>query len=261
MLKSVEKEPVTTPVLAKTIGRVPMRGSKTVIGKMQQPRGSVADLFGNDTVKAPIAKPVARPAIKKAALKPAVIKEVDTSSPKASSAAKSSNALREQIRAAKAARASFGKMETQSDRLPDFDPTQFKDPFNTKPTDERSVVRKRVDAARSDGRLNISAMQLKDIPEEVLKMYDYNYNKDNDVPWNEVMDLTKFIAADNEIETIPDAVFPDVDSNDYDEDSDDAVTPKFGGLEILDLHGNNLFDVPMGLRRLGCLTSLNLVSH
>lgn len=239
-----------------------MRGSKTVIGKMPAPRGSVADLFGSDLVKAPIAKPVARPTVKKAVLKPAVIKEVDTASPKANSASKSSNALREQIRAAKAARASFGKLEAQSSgpRVPDFDPTQFKDPFNIKIVDERSIISKRVDAAKSDGRLNISAMQLKDIPEEVLKMYDYNYNKDNDIPWNEVMDLIKFIAADNEIETIPDAVFPDVDGSDWNEDSDDASTPKFAGLEILDLHGNNLFDVPMGLRRLGCLTSLNLVS-
>ena len=116
------------------------------------------------------------------------------------------------------------------DAIPDFDPAQFKDPFNTKPKDERSLIRRRVDSARSDGRLNISAMSLKDIPEEVLKMYDYEFNKDTDIAWNEVVDLTRFIAADNEIETIPDAVFPDVDGDAYNED-EKIVSPAIRSLK------------------------------
>ena len=222
----------------------------------------MADLFGGDIVQqkpTPVAKPAPRPVVKKAAPAPKIVAEESGPSPKAATAAKSSLALREQIRAAKAARLSSGKQEAPADTIPDFDPGQFKDPFNTKPKDERSLIRKRVDTARSDGRLNVSAMGFKDIPDEVLKMYDYDFNKDTDVAWNEVVDLTRFIAADNEIETIPDAVFPDVNGDSYNED-DDAATPKFGGIEVLDLHGNNLFDVPMGLRRLECLTSLNLVS-
>jgi Leucine-rich repeat (LRR) protein len=221
----------------------------------------VADLFGGDFVQkpaSPVPRLAPRPVIKKAAPAPVVAIEENTPSPKAATAAKSSLALREQIRAAKAARLSSSKQDMQSKPISDFDPKHFKDPFNTKPKDERSLIRQRVDSARSDGRLNVSAMGLKDIPEEVLRMYDYEYNKDTDVQWNEVVDLTRFIAADNEIETIPDAVFPDVDGNSFSE-NDDAATPKFGGLEILDLHGNNLFDVPTGLRRLECLTSLNLV--
>lgn len=118
-------------------------------------------------------------------------------------------------------------------------------------------MRRKVDTARSDGRLNISAMGLKDIPEEVLKMYDYEYNKDGEIAWGEVVDLTRFVAADNEIESIGEGVFPDVDADD---DIEEGMEPKFGGIEVIDLHGNNLFDLPMGLRRLGCLTSLNLVS-
>lgn len=239
-----------------------MRGAKTVAGRVQPARGSVAELFGGDVVPqktTPVAKPAPRPAVRKAAPAPVVAKEESGPSPKAATAAKSSQSLRDQIRAAKAARLSSSKQDAQMDAIPDFDPAQFKDPFNTKPKDERSLIRRRVDSARSDGRLNISAMSLKDIPEEVLKMYDYEFNKDTDIAWNEVVDLTRFIAADNEIETIPDAVFPDVDGDAYNED-DDAATPKFGGIEVLDLHGNNLFDVPMGLRRLECLTSLNLVS-
>jgi hypothetical protein len=226
----------------------------------------VSDLFGGDVQKStptskptPTAKPTPKPIAKKPIAAAAIAKEESTPSPKASQAAKSSLALREQIRAAKAARLSSSKPETRNDSISDFDPKAFKDPFNTMPKDERSLIRRRVDSARSDGRLNISAMGLKQIPEEVLRMYDYNFNKDTDVQWNEVVDLTRLVAADNEIETIPDAVFPDVDGNAYNQD-DDAETPKFGGLEILDLHGNVLFDVPMGLRRLECLTTLNLVS-
>jgi hypothetical protein len=259
MLRSVEKEH-NTPVAAKTVGRLPARGSKTVAGRVHQPRASVTDLFGGDVQKpTPVSKLTPRPTVKKLALAPVVTKEESTPSPKAATAAKSSASLREQIRAAKAARLSGSKQDAPQATIPDFDPSQFKDPFNSKPKDERSLVRRRVDSARSEGRLNISAMSLKDIPEEVLKMYDYNYNKDTSIQWNEVVDLTRFIAADNEIETIPDAVFPDVDGNSYDQD-DDATNPKFGGIEILDLHGNVLFDVPIGLRRLECLTSLNLVS-
>jgi hypothetical protein len=260
MLRAVEKEN-TTPVAAKIGGKMPLRGSKTVAGRVQQPRGSVTGLLGGDVQKGtPTSKPSPRPTVKKSAPALPLATEEGTPSPKATQAAKSSAALREQIRAAKAARLSNSKQEHQKDAIPDFDPSSFTDPFNTKPKDERSLIRRRMDAARSDGRLNISAMSLKEIPEEVLKMYDYDFNKDTSIQWNEVVDLTRFIAADNEIETIPDAVFPDVDGNGYSQD-DDAECPKFGGVEILDLHGNVLFDVPMGLRRLECLTSLNLVSN
>ena len=115
-------------------------------------------------------------------------------------------------------------------------------------------MRRRVNAARSDGRLNIAAMELKEIPEEVLKMYDYEFNKDHDVAWGEVANLTRFIAADNALEAIQDEVFPNVDSDD-----DDSKGTQFGGIEVLDLHGNLLFDLPTGLRGLQNLTVLNLV--
>lgn len=101
-------------------------------------------------------------------------------------------------------------------------------------------------------------MELKQIPEEVLKMYDYDFNKDNDVAWGELVDLTRFIAADNELETIQDEVFPDVGPDGLAQD-DDRKGPQFGGIEVLDLHGNLLSDIPAGLRRLQNLTVLNLV--
>jgi hypothetical protein len=226
----------------------------------------VTDLFGADlhkptvtTKPTPIAKSTPRPVIKKPVPPATQSKEEAIPSPKAAQAAKSSASLREQIRAAKAARLSSSQPEPQAQSIPEFDPAAFTDPFNTAPEDERSLIRTRVDIARSDGRLNISAMGLKELPEEVLKMYDYDANADSSVQWNEVVDLVRFVAAENEIETIGEAFFPDVDLHASDDDSEGALVPKFGGVEVLDLHGNVLFDVPIGLRRLGCLTSLNLV--
>ena len=177
--------------------------------------------------------------------------------------AKSSAALREQIRKAKAERKSLtgNQNAPSSPRVGStFEEALPEDPFNQIPKDGSSAIRRRVESARTDGRLNISAMELKEFPEEVMKMYDYESNKQSsDIAWNEVVDLVRFIAADNEIESIPDAAFPDVDSNAFGQE-DDTATPQFGGIELLDLHGNLLFDVPIGLRRLERLTTLNLVS-
>jgi hypothetical protein len=179
-----------------------------------------------------------------------------------SPSSKSSAALREQIRKAKLARKSSGakhSLQASEDvavAMPDFD-AAHEDPFNQLPKGGASVIRRRADSARSDGRLNISALALKEIPEEVLKMYDYEYNKDSSgVAWGEAVDLTKFIAADNELEAIPDEIFPDTSA---DAPDDDDTPVQFGGLELLDLHGNHLTALPVGIRRLERLTLLNLV--
>ena len=90
-------------------------------------------------------------------------------------------------------------------------------------------------------------------------MYNLESIGTADGSWAESVDLTRFIAADNEFETIPDEVFPDVDPRDL-ENEDEAKGNQFGGLETLDLRGNVLVSLPIGLRRLQVLTSLNLVS-
>jgi hypothetical protein len=131
------------------------------------------------------------------------------------------------------------------------------DPFNQRAKGGKSVLRRRIDGARSDGRLNIAAMGLKEIPDEVLTMYIFDAN-DTTVAWGEVMDLTTILAADNELETLPDGMFPDVAVEDM-SDSDEAG-PQFGGVQSIDLHGNMLRELPMGLRRLTQLSKLNLVS-
>lgn len=133
------------------------------------------------------------------------------------------------------------------------------DPFNQALKDEKHILRTRIKTARMDGKLNIAAMGLKEIPEEVRKMYDAAAMEESKVNWAEVVDLTRFIAADNEFEQLGDDVFPDRSAEDLAAD-DEGEGNQFGGLELLDLHGNSLQSIPMGLRRLERLTTLNL-SH
>ncbi len=135
------------------------------------------------------------------------------------------------------------------------------DPFNqqTRESGAKGLLRKRIEAARSDGRLNIAAMGFKEIPEEVMNMYNLESIAKQTASWAESVDLTRLMAADNEIELLQDEVFPDVDPRELLED-EDAKGNQFGGLETLDLHGNILIALPLGLRRLELLTTLNLVS-
>lgn len=134
------------------------------------------------------------------------------------------------------------------------------DPFNLN-RDANStsrVVRSRVTTARTSGRLDIAALGLKEIPREVLDMYNLESIGKHDGSWAESVDLTRFVAADNEMEMIDESVFPDIDPEELAED-EDAQGSIFAGLETLDLHGNVLIALPAGLRRLTLLTSLNLV--
>lgn len=119
-------------------------------------------------------------------------------------------------------------------------------------------MQSRIEAARTTGRLNIAAMGLKHIPDEVTKMYDLE-SVGNGGSWAESVDLARFVAADNELEILDDGIFPDTEPTDF-ADNEDSRGHQFGGLEALDLHGNMLIALPLGLRRLQHLTSLNLVS-
>lgn len=174
----------------------------------------------------------------------------------------SSNALRQQIAAAKAA---ARKEKSNNDSIQDIsisssntrDIDMHMDPFNQAPRDEKHILRNRINAARMDGKLNIAAMGFKKIPDEVIKMYDAAAMEESKVNWAEVVDLTRFNAADNEFEELEDGVFPDVSNEDLAMD-DQSTGNQFGGLEMLDLHGNKLLSVPIGVRRLERLTSLNL---
>lgn len=184
---------------------------------------------------------------------------------------RSSAALRDQIAKAKAAtRAATkqqGRSAPSSEAAPPsvvFDPdATYDDPFNLRRGEDANtkVIKQRLSAARCSGRLNIAALALKEIPQQVIHMYDLENTGTIDGSWAESVDLRRLIAADNELKTLDDALFPDVDPNtlmDEDEDSSGGI---FFGLETLDLHGNVLFGVPLGFRRLVHLTSLNLSSN
>jgi Leucine-rich repeat (LRR) protein len=193
----------------------------------------------------------------------------DASTEAPSKPASSSNALREQIakarQAAKQAKAEPPRNSTPPTDVIVPDPAEIAsfdfglgdDPFNQRAKGGNTVLRRRIDGARSDGRLNIAAMSLKEIPDEVLTMYQFDSN-DTTVVWSEIMDLTTILAADNELEKLPDGMFPDVAFEEMD-DSDEAE-PQFGGVQSIDLHGNMLRELPIGLRRLTQLSKLNLVS-
>ncbi|KAK0615618.1 hypothetical protein B0T17DRAFT_644648 [Bombardia bombarda] len=185
---------------------------------------------------------------------------------------KSSSALREQIARAKAAKraaalqlSASANPVTESDESPliptdnTFDFGLANDPFSQR-RDHQSrakVLQGRLESARTSGRLNIAAMGLKEIPAEVMNMYNLESIGQSGGAWAESVDLSRFVAADNELEMIADSVFPDVDPQSF-ADDEDSQGNIFAGLETLDLHGNMLITLPMGLRRMQLLTSLNL---
>lgn len=243
---SVQKTSLRSTV-SRVNARAPISGSKTMVARTPQSRPGLSGLFDKPKAdeKSKATKPT-RPTVASAAraVKPLADKP-DVSPRKASGSA----ALREQIRLAKT------KHRRESERLgeeePDFD--LVADPFNQQPKDGESALSKRVAEGRLEGRLNISAMGLKEMPSAVLNMYEVSGNASDSVAWGEFVDLVKLSAADNDLQIIPDEMFP----NELEEDK----ALQFGGLESLDLHGNLLQSVPLGFRRLERLTVLNLVGR
>jgi hypothetical protein len=175
---------------------------------------------------------------------------------------KTSSALREQIAKAKAAKKAAAQQVSSNTAAVSEEPaliptdTSFdfglsSDPFNQHRDDksQAKVLHSRLETARTSGRLNIPAMGLREIPAEVLNLYNLESIGQSGGAWAESVDLTRFVAADNELEMISDSVFPDVDPQELAED-EDSEGNIFAGLETLDLHGNILVTLPMGLRRL-----------
>lgn len=159
---------------------------------------------------------------------------------------KSSLALRDQIAKAKAAKRAAAAKQAPTAALSTeeapviatgtFDFGLSDDPFNQQINQNgaKGLLRKRIDAARTDGRLNIAAMGFKEIPEEVMNMYSLESVGTQDGTWAESVDLTRFVAADNELELIPDEIFPDVDPRDL-VDDEDAKGNQFGGTTLTEV--------------------------
>ena len=168
----------------------------------------------------------------------------------------SSAALREAIAKAKAARHKTGQPQTtdtfpSSQMIDGIPELEFRG-------SNKGLLRKRVASALADGRLNIAAMGLKEMPIEVLNMYNTDTIDAGEGTWYESVDLVKLIAADNELENIGEDIFPDVVAEADSAMADDFKELLFAGLNTLDLHGNHLQMLPLGIRRLQHLTTLNL---
>ncbi|EEP77775.1 predicted protein [Uncinocarpus reesii 1704] len=173
---------------------------------------------------------------------------------------KSSSALRESIAKAKAARKTARQSNANDGHNDPFENISMKDPFGAlqNQASNKAVLKSRTAAARKSGHLNIAALSLREIPPEVMTMYEYDPESTED--WYETVDLIKFIAADNEFESLSEDAFPDIDISSLSMD-EDSKGNQFGGLELLDLHGNILTSLPIGLRRLQRLHSLNLAKN
>lgn len=175
---------------------------------------------------------------------------------------KSSTALRDTIAKAKAARRAAAKHQEGHEVA---DPQKFQlaaadekvNLFGTA-AEVGNVLRKRINVARTTGRLNISALGLDKFPEEVNTMYDLETIEVDQGEWYESVDLIRLVAADNDLEILEDWVFPDI-STEIARDLDDEFRGNiFRGLETLDLHGNRLSTLAAGLQRLERLATLNL---
>ncbi|KAL8709365.1 MAG: hypothetical protein Q9225_007464 [Loekoesia sp. 1 TL-2023] len=170
-----------------------------------------------------------------------------TASPKPSS--KSSAALRETIANAKAARRAAPKYEADEIIKP-VNPNPQAASLGGDDGIHVNILRKRINSARSDGKLNISAMGLKEFPKEVLNMYESN-TMTNGPTWYESVDLIRLDASNNQLE--------DLGWDYLDERAEDRPQGNiFNGLQSLDLHGNLLRSLPSSLHSLEHLTILNL---
>ena len=136
------------------------------------------------------------------------------------------------------------------------------DPFSLDLLDSShvNILRKRINNAKEDGRLNIAALCLKEIPVEVLKMYDSSTADEGGPAWYESVDITRLNAADNELIELPGGIFPESISPRKTEfgTEGELSTAIFASLEAMDLHGNQLKGLPTSLGGLPRLTSLNV---
>ncbi|KAL8825306.1 MAG: hypothetical protein Q9170_007846 [Blastenia crenularia] len=164
---------------------------------------------------------------------------------------KSSAALRETIANAKAARRAAPKYEAD-DVVKPVNRSFVLEGFEEDDGVHVNVLRKRINSARSGGRLNISSMKLNKFPQEVLKMYDPESYIDGPT-WYESVDLTGLDASNNELENL---AWECLEENAEGEDGPRGNI--FNGLQSIDLHGNRLQSLPAILGTFQSLAVLNL---
>ncbi|KAK2601985.1 hypothetical protein QQS21_004411 [Conoideocrella luteorostrata] len=264
------------------VGRAPLKaGAKTIATRPAKPRTSTQGLFKKPSLPSMGGSTCSTDTTRtsEGAWDGSIPPPSSSTGPPAKQAAsltnrKSSAALRDQIAKARAAKRAAVRQASATQKLVEQNdaPTasndeygtsmEHDDPFNLRKGERpgAKVLQQRVAMARTTGRLNIAALGLKEIPQEVMKMYDLESVGNYGGNWAESVDLTRLVAADNEFEALDENLFPDTSPDTIDEE-DDGQGNIFGGLETLDLHGNLLAMVPLGFRRLVNLTSLNLSSN
>lgn len=204
----------------------------------------------------PTAPSKGRPRILKDLNESTALPSVDLSLKKSDSP-KSSAALRETIAKAKEARRIAAKLEDH-ENLVDKKNLQASAKVNQDNIGElfgENVLLKRMNVARISGRLNIAALGLSEIPKCLKDMYNIENIDINSGEWYESVDLVRLMAADNEFKFLPNWAFPDISLEAATDLEEGNI---FGGLQSIDLHRNNLSELPYGLKSLTCLTSINL---
>lgn len=245
-LPSLPKDPVTPP----SLGRRPSyqeTSPQTGLLKARRPGENVIASTAKMEKPIPKTNTQAKRTIKRA--------PTPNESSKKESAIKSSAALRDTIAKAKAARREeMQKSEiglTSEESQLTENETYVSEPFVSLGANS---LKKKLDGAVLSGVLNLSAMSLEALPEEVLEMYDFR--EDSAIAWSEAVDLKKLLLADNEIRALSDKAFPDWSEEEMMADAEKSN--QFAGLEVLDVHGNKLTTIPTGFRRLSNLRVLNL---
>ncbi|KAL8897161.1 MAG: hypothetical protein Q9207_007347 [Kuettlingeria erythrocarpa] len=163
---------------------------------------------------------------------------------------RSSAALRETIANAKAARRTAPKPTTDGVVKPINRYLDLPAPPEETGVHE-NLLRKRINIARTEGKLNISGMGFKAFPDEVFKMYAPE-NMTDGPTWYESVDLVRLDASNNELDDLG------WDSVVNDENGDRGCDNVFGRLQTLNLHGNRLRTLPLALQGLENLAVLNL---
>ncbi|KAL9118707.1 MAG: hypothetical protein Q9187_004744 [Circinaria calcarea] len=284
------KQPNLPAIPSNSSARKPLNGSKTYALRNSRTRPSTKDLFkdsggvetkGNTKGKAQMLKSIyidegdehilekpdnledsSRDASRTESVDVARGEELDICGPSASSIA-----LRKTIAAAKAARRAAAAGASSVSDVPrsvaeshattgpqDIDPFTF----DLSETRTDNVLRKRINTAKTDGRLNIAALGLSELPKEVVHMYKSGTANTGGVAWYECVDIVRLNAADNEITVLDEEAFPDIIPEAKDEVEEEGPNLVFASLETIDLHGNCLASLPTGLRKLDRLTILNL---
>ncbi|KAJ8324207.1 hypothetical protein O5D80_007406 [Batrachochytrium dendrobatidis] len=130
-------------------------------------------------------------------------------------------------------------------------PSRIRPSFSKPPADHRlKSLQKLIQASRSNGRLNISNLELESIPDEVWgtnaaacqsTVLDVSFDRPLDQgSWWEVCELKRLVAADNHITAI------------------DPRIADLGALVMLDLHNNQISSIPDVVGSLQALSILNL---